>query len=55
MIAHWDTFDDSLAFYHARGRGISEDTNGKCRVSHFRMQEEDILEHTNGKCQRSTF
>ena len=32
--AHWNTLDDSLAFWYAKGRYF-EHTNDKCRVFAF--------------------
>ena len=34
-VAHWDTLDDRLAFWYAKGKSFFQHTNGKCHVFTF--------------------
>ena len=49
-VAHWDTLDDRLALWYAKGKKIMSTLMESVMCLRFSMQEEDIFEHINDKC-----
>ena len=49
-VAHWDAWDDSLAFLVCKGKICLSVLMASVMCSHFSMQEEDVLEQGNDKC-----
>ena len=49
-VTHWDTSNDSFAFWYARGKILLSTIMAGFMCLHFSMQEEDVLEHSNANC-----
>ena len=46
-VAHWDTWDDRIAFWYTKGETLLYILIENVTCLHFSMQKEDILEQTN--------